>query len=84
MYAVYHDDPTKYLVGIYDTKPKALAMAHMTSKISSIPIICIFNLPSGGTAVCFRYEHGKQTFDGGCCPSAWAKSAMEVSPAKHV
>ena len=69
MYALYFDD-AKDFISVVDSKPLAIAVSQLLSRVRSRPIVCIFNQPSGETAVCFRFERGVKTFDGGCCPSA--------------
>lgn len=77
MYALFYED-SKDLIGIYRSKPQAMAIARVISSERKRPLVCYFNKPTGGTTTCFKFEAGNQTFDGGCCPSTWAKSAMET------
>ena len=77
MYALLYDD-SKDVIGYYATKPRAISMARMISRDLLRPIVCIYNVPDGGTTVCFKFERGEQTFDGGCCPSAWANAIADA------
>ncbi len=69
MYALFFDDVQDF-ISVFDSKPLALAVGQLLSRVRSRPIVCIFNKPSGDTAVCFKIENGVKTFDGGCCPLA--------------
>ena len=68
MYALFFDD-SKDLIGFFDTKSKAMAMGKLMSQEGPRPILCIYNKGCGGTSVCFKFENGGQTFDGGRCPN---------------
>lgn len=79
MYVLYYGD-SQDLVGVLDSKRKAITMARVASRERDRAVVCIFNAPDGTTSVCFKFERGEQTFDGGCCPPAWGpdQSTPEV------
>jgi hypothetical protein len=77
MYILFYNDELKAFVGAYETRSKALLVARAASRDRGRPVIGIYNMPSGDTVVCFKFECGEQTYDG-CCASAWTAAAPEV------
>lgn len=65
MYALFFEDE-HHSSGIFDSKMSAMVRAKALSRERNGTLTCVFH-SSGAQNVCFTYEAGAQTFDGGCC-----------------
>lgn len=77
MYALFYEVGFEPIT-VCPSKTQAVAMGKLLSRETGRSVVQIFNRDDGTTTVCCKFLAGEMTYDGGCCPSEWAKVAAEA------